>query len=112
MTKYGNQRTSGFASKGESDFYQYLCLLEKAGELSGIECQVHVYLTKARINYIADFRALDTKLNELVYYEFKGFQTPEWRLKRKLWTCYGPARLRVFNGKGLRMVMTEEIIPQ
>ncbi len=113
--KYKTKRTEShgrsFASRGESDCYQMLQLMEKAGEIEVLQCQDHVYLTDAKITYIVDFRILDKTLSRMVWVEYKGFETPEWRLKRRLWKFYGPGPLRIYKGYGLRVTMTEEIIP-
>jgi hypothetical protein len=100
-----------FASKLERELFLLLKLMEKAGELKEIQVQCHVYLTRARIAYIADFKAHDVELGQDVYFEAKGFETPIWRIKRKLWTVYGPGVLRVYKAARQGVVMTEEIIP-
>jgi hypothetical protein len=114
-SKYGakNAERAGrrFDSRGEAECYEYLKLLEAAGELADVRQQDTVYLSHARIPYIADFRAHDPKRGEDIWIEFKGFETPEWRLKLKLWRSYGPGRLRLYKGSGLRMVLVEEVIP-
>lgn len=97
-----------FASKGESRCYDMLVLEEQAGLISNIRAQASVYLTDARILYKPDFCVFDHKLNEDVYVEYKGMETPVWRIKRRLWMHYGPGRLRVYKGKNLH----EEIIPK
>jgi len=100
-----------FDSGAESECYAFLKLLERAGEIKDIERQVTVYLTKARISYRVDFKIYDLKLFEDVWVEYKGFETPEWRIKRKLWMFYGPGRLRVYKGRGSHMEVTDEIVP-
>lgn len=100
-----------FASKLESALYDLLCLMEKAGEITNIKCQDHVYLTDARIQMIPDFRAYDIKLNTVVYYEAKGFETAVWRIKRKLWAYYGPGPLRIYMGSHKRLYLAEELLP-
>lgn len=116
MNKFHAERVQhegrSFASKGERDCYNYLKLLEKAGEIDSIECQVTVALTKAQVKMIPDFRFWDLKLGEQVYGEYKGFETPEWMLKKKLWRIYGPGRLRIYRGSGNRIQLVEEIIPK
>lgn len=116
MTKYGNVRTQSFgrsfSSQGERDCFGYLTLLEKAGEIRDIECQVSVELTDARLRWVLDFKFFDLKLNETVWADFKGFETERWFTLKKLWPHYGPGRLRVFKGKGTRMFVAEEIVPK
>lgn len=86
--------------------------MEKAGEIEILQTQDHVYLTDARILYIPDFKIFDKTIHETVHVEYKGPETAVWRIKRRLWIHYGPNRLRVYKGSGLRMIVTEEIIPK
>lgn len=121
--KYGAVRVThhsgrSFASKLEAALYDQLYLLQEAREISMLRCQPHVFLTEANIEMIPDFCALDRRLVDsgiepaVVYFEAKGFETPEWRLKRKLWTWYGPGRLRVYKGSAKSLRMVEEIVPR
>lgn len=122
-TKFGNQKVRSslaspshagrsFGSQLEAGLFDWLKASEQAGEIRDIQQQVHVYLTEARILYIPDFSAFDTSLGETVYLEAKGFETPEWRIKRRLWLAgYGPGVLRVFKGSGTRLRMYEELRP-
>lgn len=114
--KFANEKTEiagySFASKGEAALFSQLKLEERAGHIKDIQVQSHVYLTEARIDYVADFKIFDIKLNQIVYIEFKGFETPVWRIKRRLYQHYGPGRLRVYKQIGNRIAMTEEIIPK
>lgn len=117
LSKYGNERAEAagmsFQSKGERDCYQLLKHMQSAGELKILQVQDHVYLTRARIEYVADFRILDLKGGSVeTWVEFKGFEKPEWRIKRKLWMFYGPGPLWVMKGSGLRISRTETIIPK
>lgn len=87
--KYGNHRTTVngriFASKKEAGRYQELALLEKAGYIRKLQCQVRYPL---RINgelictYVADFLYDDGKAQ--ITEDCKGFKTPEYKLKAKL----------------------------
>lgn len=114
--KYNNVRTRldgrSFASKGESDCYLMLKLLEKAGEIVLEKCQHTIYLSAARIAYIVDFKIIDLKTNRDVWVEYKGFETTDWRLKKRLWKHYGPGPLQIYKGYGLKMRMVEEVVPQ
>jgi hypothetical protein len=100
-----------FHSKGERDCYQMLLLMEKAGEIDSIECQVSTPLT-AGITHKTDFKVWDLKLGETVWIEYKGFIDQRWRDIKKLWSVYGPGRLKVYGGYGLRMKLLDEIIPK
>lgn len=102
-----------FASKAEASLFDYLKLLERAGEIDYLGEQKHVVLVDGdrnhRIEYIADFLVFDKKLNANVYCEMKGFQTDVWRLKRRLWFSFGPTLLRVYMKKGNVIYLHEEI---
>lgn len=103
----GHRFDSGF----EADVFSYLKMLERQGEVSNIERQVEVHLTKAKILYKPDFRIRDLVTGEVVYIEAKGFETPEWRIKRRLWMHYGPGKLRIYGRGGRYPWLKEEIIP-
>jgi hypothetical protein len=111
--KYRNQKVQhdghSFASKLEAAVYQILKLREKAGEIEIVNHQDHVYLTQARINYIPDFRIFDHKLDDFVWVEAKGFETPEWRIKKKLWGYYGPGHLQIYRGSEKRPFLDETV---
>lgn len=112
--KYNNKRVedaSGrtFGSKLERAVFDLLCLREKAGEIKDIQQQDTVYLTKARIQYIPDFKFINTKTNEPEWAEAKGLETPVWRLKRKLWPHYGPGKLEVYKGRENNVVLHETL---
>jgi len=113
--KYGAKRIDhagfSFASKGEAALYDVLKVLEKGGELTDIKCQDVVYLTDARIMYKPDFRVLDRKNNRLEWHEFKGFETSDWRIKRRLWKYYGPGPLHIWGGSHKNPTLRETVIP-
>lgn len=113
--RYNNVPTEkngqSFASKAEAALFEYLCLLEKAGEITDIRSQQHVYLTDARILYIADFSAIKVSTGDRIWMEQKGFETAVWRIKRRLWQWYGPGPLQIFKGDYRKISLYEEIIP-
>lgn len=115
--KYKARRTEragmSFASKAEGKLFDHLTLLQKAGELRELRSQVSVYLTAARIQYIADFQYFDVRAGQITWAEMKGFETPEWRLKRRLWAAgYGPGTLRVFKMGRADVMLVETIKPK
>ena len=97
MAKYGNQKTviDGivFDSKREGQRYQELRLMERAGEISGLERQVTFPLLPRMkapngkvvqgVKYIADFVYRD-RHGALVVEDAKGYKTKEYVLKKKL----------------------------
>lgn len=83
-------------------------MMEMAKEVKDIQVQQSIYLTRARIQYIADFKVFDLKKNEYCYWEAKGFETPEWRIKLRLYKEYGSATLYIYRGINQPV---EKIIP-
>ena len=84
-SKYRNVRTRGFHSKREADRYDELELLQKAGQIRNLRCQVKYPLDIAGIhicNYFADFVYQEGR--ETVVEDAKGFHTPLFRIKAKL----------------------------
>lgn len=86
-----------FASKFEAKIFDHLRQLEMAGEIRDLKCQPHVFLTDARIEMIPDFSAVEMKTERVLYFEAKGFETSDWKIKLKLWGVYGPGPLRIFR---------------
>jgi len=99
--KYAARRVElaghSFASKLESDTYLMLCLMEKAGEIKIEKIQAQVSLTDAAVIYKPDFLVTDLKSNTLIWVEAKGFETPEWKIKKRLWRYYGPGPLHIYK---------------
>lgn len=113
--KYGAIKVSragiSFASKLEAALYEHLKLLEMAGEIKIEKIQDHVYLSRARIGYIPDFRIYDRETKSQVWCEAKGFETERWPVVKKLWKAYGPGPLRIYKGSYKSLALVEEIIP-
>jgi len=88
-----------FASKAEARRYQELAALHRAGAINGLMCQPrYVLIDKSRhgraIEYVGDFAYLEA--GRAVVEEVKGFETPVWRLKRRLFLeRYPDVELRV-----------------
>lgn len=88
--KYGNVPTEvdgrRFASRREAARYCELRLLERAGAIRHLECQVPYRLTVGGLlvcRYVADFRYTEADGREVVE-DAKGYRTPEYKLKAKL----------------------------
>lgn len=109
--KYRNKKVQheghSFASKLEAAVYQVLKLRQKAGEIDIIKHQDYVYLSQARIPYIVDFKIFDWKLGDFSWVEAKGFETPEWRIKKRLWSYYGPGPLEIYRGSEKKPFLDE-----
>lgn len=95
--KYGNTKVIDggvkFDSKAEHKRWQYLVMMERAGEINSLKMQVPFELIPAQVKpsggrerptvYLADF-CYTTKYGVFVCEDVKGAVTPEFRLKRKL----------------------------
>lgn len=109
-SKYGAEKTEMdghvFASKNEAQRYAFLKMMERAGEIKDLRLQVSyelippIYGTKIThlktkdkteticlqraINYVSDFVYTVTATNEEIVEDFKGFKTPVFDIKQKL----------------------------
>lgn len=114
--KFGNIKCSldghSFGSKLEQSVYQLLKLRAASGELEILQTQDHVYLTKARIAYVPDFKCRDLKSGEFFWVEAKGFESPRWPTIKKLWKHYGLGKLEIWKGSHTRPYLDEIICPE
>lgn len=99
-SKYGAKRTTvdgiKFDSAKEASRWSQLKLMELAGEITNLERQVRIELQgqsgpimtnsgKKVRTYVADFRYVDwTKGGIWVIEDSKGFETPEFKLKKAI----------------------------
>lgn len=103
--KYRNRRTKikgiSFDSQAEADRYVELKFLTKINEINGFVRQPSFILNDGEkpIRYRPDFMVCDN--DGFIWVEdVKGFQTPEFKLKRKLWQIQIPwLELRIIGGK-------------
>lgn len=106
MNKYKNSKTEldgrSFGSKLEASVYCFI----KAMGFEIIQCQDHVYLTDARILYVADFKCKGSD-GAIFWAEAKGFETSDWRIKKRLWYHYGPGPLHIYKGTAARPCLSE-----
>lgn len=109
--KYSNKKIShsgySFASKLEAALFDHLKLREQAGFIADLKVQDTVYLTEARIMYKPDFRFFNLESERNEWAESKGFETSDWRIKRRLWECYGPGKLWIYAGTATKLVLKE-----
>ena len=81
-----------FDSKAEMDRYAELVLLERAREITNLEIHPRFILqefsqTKLRpIIYEADFQYYDVKEKKIIVEDVKGFETPIYKMKRKMFS--------------------------
>lgn len=94
-SKYGNQRTNGYASKREAARAQMLKLMEKAGEIAELREQVEYELIPAQYDaddrlverpchYVCDFQYRIVATGMVVVEDAKGVATDVYRIKKKL----------------------------
>ena len=108
-TKYGARPTESlgqrFPSHLEAHVYAHLWQRQKAGDITDLLRQPRVHLC-CTIRWYVDFSYVDTVTGRLTYAEAKGFEVPEYILKRKLWTVFGPGPLWVYkrSGRGVKAV--------
>jgi hypothetical protein len=86
-------------------------LREKAGELVLLQAEDHVYLTRARIPCVLDFKCQEMSTGDIFWIEAKGFANDRWPIIKKLWPFYGPGRLEIWMGSYSRIKLSETIIP-
>src|SRR5271165_2940629 len=86
--KFGNDISSlcalghSHASKLETAVCQMIQLREKAGEIKLVQIQCKVYLTRANLGYIPDFKCVDNT-GQIQFWEAKGFEDQLWPWKKK-----------------------------
>lgn len=111
--KYKQTRSEGFPSKMEAAVYEYLQKREFLGEITDIKRQQTVVLQDGapdvKIQWRLDFSFVHKASGEVVYAEAKGFATPEYKLKLKLWRKNPPAALEIYGGRYDRFNLVERI---
>lgn len=78
-----------YHSKGEAAYAEELDWRMKAGEIKSWERQVKIDLKVNGVhicNYYVDFKVID-KHGAVSYHEYKGMETPDWRIKWNLFTA-------------------------
>lgn len=113
QSRYGVKRIQvdgiWYDSQLERDYHQVLLFMQRAGEISDLEYhQETVYLTESRIGYKPDFTY--TEKGRKVWVDTKGVETEIFRLKMRLWRCYGPGPLRIVKRSGNGFKTTKEIM--
>ena len=96
-----------FDSKAEASYYLYLKQQENLGIIEILALQPKVYLTDAKILYKPDFKYLIKGVGKIVYADVKGFSTPVFNLKKKLWKFYGDGCLEIVNYKSGKLTTVE-----
>lgn len=112
--KFGANLTAG-KSKLERAVDDLLCLREKAGEIKDLKRQQTLVLLEGdrsqRITWRIDFAWTDPLNNAPCFAEAKGFPTPEYKLKLKLFRANPQGRLEIWGGTYTRPQLMEIIEP-
>lgn len=103
LSKYGNTRLTldgiTFDSALEARRYSELVLLQRGRRISKLHCHVPFVLIPAfekrgkkyrAINYVADFVYCDNESGKTIVEDTKGYRTPEYKLKQKLFEYVYP----------------------
>lgn len=116
--KYGNTKVKdpdgrSYDSGLEREVFRYLEGLEKLGEIKDL-CHhgFTVYLTEAEIGFRPDYKWHSNIRNCVEYGEAKGFETPDYAIKKRLWKVYGPGPLFIWKGSKTNFKIHETIHPK
>lgn len=96
-----------FDSKSEAECYSMLKILERSGHLKLLEVHPVLYLTKARIKYISDFKIEEA--GKIVYLDVKGVRTTAFNIKLRLFKYYGEGTLRLVQKNGFGFDKIKEV---
>ena len=86
-----------FDSKREAQRYQELCLMVRAGLITGLVCHPGFVLIPSfkkngrayrAIKYVADFKYNDLKKGKIVVEDCKGFLTQTYKIKKKMFEYF------------------------
>lgn len=100
-----------FASKGEASLHDTLLLREKAGQIKDIRHQHQITFIGTMVNWRVDYSFWHNELNEIVYAEYKGMETPDFVVKKNLWRTHGVGLLELWYGPHQRVFLKETIRP-
>ncbi len=115
--KYKNKKVEHagrrFDSKAEKSLFDLLLLRQQTGEIHSLRQQHRVTFRSGRFSkvYIPDFSAILTESGDLEYFEYKGFEPPDWSWKCLVWQMEGPGILHIYKGPHQKIFLAETIIP-
>lgn len=96
-----------YASKAEMLYHAHLRTMASGGLIREIETQPVVKFA-SDIKYVPDFK-VTLFFGPVEWIDVKGVETPEFKLKCKLWKHEGPGDLKIVKLKGSRFV-TDRVI--
>ena len=117
--KYHARKAEKYGEKFDSvsemmcfDWIKYLLLATRCCKISRLYHADIMKMGVTDIGMLPDFKVECEKgIHPLEYHEYKGYETKEWMLKKKLWRAFGPAHLHVWMGRGNDLHKDEIIIP-
>lgn len=117
MSKFGSKKVERdgywFSSMLECSVYGILKLRQAAGEIEIIKLQDSLRLARGCIWYIADFKCLDLKSNEVFWVEAKGnYPNHRWPTVKRAWKEFGPGILQIYMGSHQRPFLKQTIVPK
>lgn len=108
--KYGAKKVTidgiDFPSKAEGAFYMHL---KSCKNLEIIKMQPLIRLSKAKIGYKPDFYIKDKNTNQEYYVEIKGYQTRDFKIRKRLYIAYGTKRLLILKKVRNSFIVVEDI---
>lgn len=114
MNKFHNKKIEidniKFHSAGEANHYVYLKMLQQSKKISALQLQVPFKLIVNNIKictFVVDFFYFDNDLKKQIADDFKGFITPDSKLKLKLFLAlYPQVVLRITKKEGVFDITT------
>lgn len=112
------KRGHSHRSKLETAVCELISLREYAGEIRLLQVEDHLYLSEARIGYVADFRCVALRdFSRIIagtefWVEAKGFANDRWPILKKLYSVYGFGPLELWTGHWKNPVLSETIFPK
>lgn len=127
QSRFPALQSRSFASQLERDCAEWLYARQLQGDIRNLEFQQVEHLTDADISWAVDFRCeelmevgeckldgngdpLQMKVWGKVWYEAKGFEQPDYRIKLKLWRVYGPGLLYVVKHAARGGLRIDEVV--
>lgn len=107
-------------SKLEAAVCGLLELRRRAGEFRILEVEKHIRICgpeghdcdgKQKIELVVDFQCTQND-GSIFFAEAKGFETSDWRIKRRLWIHHRTERLEIWQGSHTRPFLAETLDPE
>lgn len=111
--KYHTKSVDGFGSKLEKAVYIKLLDRQRLGLIKNLKRQQRVILQEGsrdrQITWRLDFSYENVETGKLEYAEAKGYETPDYKIKLKLWRGRPLAPLEIWKGTHQNPKVVERI---